>query len=268
MSNGERLMAARDRLRRLVRLLGAERALGQLESLADELVPATDGELLAEHAGAVWLGAEFASGGAPQAKLYCNARWGGRSSQWRRLERLATRLVAEADCRKLRALEDDGLEPLGAALGAAGDRGLAGRVYLNGYGIGWDRLAALGTRFAGAKFAENLVQFGTVLSGDQDLWAARSVVCSFGISSGRLADVKVELCAHCAFDSDLEVSGQCVKWLGAGQGELYSNAVDVIAPRGLNDAAVTLHSHVGISSKNERTFYFNPRPPGSGADAG
>jgi hypothetical protein len=267
-SNDQRLVAARDRLRRLVRLVGAERSLAQLEMLADELLPAADRELLAEHAGAMWLGAEFVPGGRPQAKLYCNARWGAESGRWQRLERLATRLGAAADWRKLRALEDDGLEPLGAALGATGDGGLAGRVYLNGYGIGWDRLAVLGTRFAGAKFAENLAQFGTVLLGDQSRWPARSVVCSFAIGTGRLGDVKVELCAHCAFDSDVDVQRRCVNWLGTGQGEVYSKAVAVIAPLGLNGTAVTLHSHVGVSSRDEQTFYFNPRPPASGADAG
>lgn len=258
LSNPQRLATARDRLRRVAGLLGAESSLAQVESVTDELVPPADRELLAEHAGAIWLGAGCGPGGSPRMKLYCNARWGEQSGRWQRLESIVMRLGAGPEWRKLRALDDEGLEPLGVALSVSST--MAGRIYLSGYGIDWDRLEAFGRRFADVKFANQVSRLGARLLGDEYWWPARSVVWSFGIAGGRLADVKFELCAHCAFGTDLEARERCARWLCDNEraAELYSSAIDLLSPGGPDVARVALHSHVGVGSRGERTFYFNP----------
>ena len=258
MSNAERLATARGRLRDAAGLLGAEGSLGEVEPAVDELAPPADRELSAEHAGAIWLGAGCGPEGSLNVKLYCNARWGEQGGRWQRLEAVVVRLGAGFEWPRLRALEDEGLEPLGAALSVA--RGIAGRIYLSGFGIDWDRLGALAGRFSGSKFANQVSRFGARLLGAEYNCPARSVVCSFGISAGGLADVKIELCAHCAFGSDLEAREGCARWLCDDQlaAERYSHAIDILSPGGPNAARVVLHSHVGVGSRDERTFYFNP----------
>jgi hypothetical protein len=269
LSNGERLAASRDRLRQVAILLGMERSLAETEPLVDELAPPADRDLLADHAGAVWLGAGCAQGGAPELRLYCNAKWGEASGRWQRLRRVATCFGIERDWPQLRVLGNDGFEPLGTALRVASGRQTAARIYLSGYGVSWKRLGEIGARFADAGFEEQVGRLGAALPGDGHRWPARSVVCSFAAAAGCLIDVKVEVCAHCAFDSDVEAQACCLRWLGGDDNavSVYARALEIMAPSGTNHAAVTLHSHVGVGSRGERTIYFNPRPtPGADDD--
>jgi hypothetical protein len=269
LSNAERLATSRDRLRRVAILLGAEPSLAGIESLVDTLVPSAVRELLADHAGAVWLGAGCAPSAAPHVKLYCNAKWGDASSRWQRLRRVATSFGIGSDWPNLRTLENFGLEPLGTALRVASGSAAAARIYLSGYGLSWKHIEEIGARFADAAFDEQVSQLAMTLPGDGYQWPTRSVVCSFAVTPGRLTDVKVELCAHCAFNNDAEARARCLRWLDDDDvaALVYSRTLEILAPDGMNHAVVALHSHFGVDSRGVRTIYFNPRPaPGADDD--
>lgn len=268
-SNAERLAASQGRLRQAAILLGAERSLAAIEPLVDTLVPTADRELLADHAGAVWLGAGCAAGAAPHVKLYCNAKWGEASGRWQRLRQVATSFGIDSDWPNLRALGTLGLEPLGTGLRVASGSAAAARIYLSGYGLSWQRIEEIGARFGGAAFEEQIRRLKMTLPDDGHQWPTRSVVCSFAMAPGRLADVKVELCAHCAFSSDAEARTHCLRWLDDDDAAaaVYLRALAILAPDGMNHAAVALHSHFGVDSRGARTVYFNPRPaPGADDD--
>jgi hypothetical protein len=269
LSNAERLATSRDRLRRVAILLGAGSSLAGIEPLADTLVPSAARELLADHAGAVWLGAGCAPGAAPHVKLYCNAKWGEASSRWQRLGRVATSFGIGSDWPALRALDSFGLAPLGTGLRVAGGSAAAARIYLSGYGLSWTHIKEIGARFADAAFDEHISRLAMTLPGDGHQWPTRSVVCSFAVAPGHLTDVKVELCAHCAFSTDAEARARCLRWLDDNDAAVsaYSRTLEILAPGGMSHAAVALHSHFGVDSRGVRTIYFNPRPA-PGADDG
>jgi hypothetical protein len=269
LSNAERLAASRDRLRQVAILLGAEPSLAGIESLVDTLVPSDVRELQADHAGAVWLGAGCAPGAPPHVKLYCNARWGEAGSRWQRLRRVATHFGIDSDWPDLRTLENFGLEPLGTALRVASGSATAARIYLSGYGLSWTHIQEIGARFADAAFDEQVSRLAMTLPGDGYRWPTRSVVISFAVAPGRLTDIKVELCAHCAFNDDAEARARCLVWLNDNDvaASAYSRTLEILAPDGMNHVAVALHSHFGVDSRGVRTIYFNPRPaPGEDDD--
>ena len=81
-----------------------------------------------------------------------------------------------------------------------------------------------------------------------------------GLQAGRLADIKVELCGHCAFDSDVQARDRCLEWLrdDPQAGAIYRRVVELLMGGSLSATQTTLHSYLGVGSRNDRTFYFNP----------
>jgi hypothetical protein len=264
----QRLDAAQACLHELAGLLGAEAGVARIAPLLERAAPASDYRLLAAHAGALWIGTGFAPGRSPTLKVYVNARWGDDRERWDRLEELAQGLGVREQWRDARELVRGELDPLGLALAVRaaapgdGQAPVAARIYLSGFGKRWEQLEALACSLGGGAFASGVRRCGQALLQDAYRYPSRSLVLSLGVRDRALADAKVELCAHCAFDSDRQAQVRCERWLrgDAHARTVYARVVDVLSAGHLSDARTTLHAYVGVSSKGERSFYFNPAP--------
>lgn len=270
LSSSQRLAVGRAGLRELAELIGAQGALARIEQLVERMAPSRNPDLLAEPAGAFWIGARFAPGRDPKLKIYINAKWGEDGDRWARLADCAEQLDAGHAWRAVQELVVEELHPLGVALGAGADGAIAGRIYLSGYGRDWGYLEALGAACGGGAFAQRLRRCGRTLLGEDYGYPTRSVVCSLGLRGGRLADIKVELCGHCAFGSDLQARARCLQWLRDDEhaAAVYTRVVELLAGGSLSPSQVTLHSYLGVGSGHDRAFYFNPaatRTPDDGA---
>ena len=261
-AGAERIAAARRCIRDLAGLIGAQAALSVVSPWLDALAPADDAELLSDEAGAIWVGAALGAGGSARLKVYANAKWGSANSRWARLDAYAARLGVATDWRGAHE-RLSGLQPLGASLVIGAGAAPAGRIYLSGYGKPWHEYEALGRHFGGPVFGFHLRQYGQTLLGDDCVYPTRSAVVSLGLQHGAIADVKVELCAHCAFDSDIQARSRCVQWLRqiGVDPALYLQMVDRMRAGPLCSTETRLHSYLGIGSGRGRpdsTFYFNP----------
>jgi hypothetical protein len=260
-TTGERLRAARERLADLGRLFGVRAAVPRVLGWLDRLAPAADPGLLAAEGGAVWLGTGFAPDHAPRIKVYINAKWGSEEARWRRLAAFAGGFGITGTLREIEALAGDDLAPLGVALGVAPNASPAGRIYLSGYGLPFERYEQVALAFGGAAFRMRLRAFGDATLGADLAYPTRSAVCSFGLAGGALTDVKVELCAHCAFDDDRQATRRCLTWLAAAglDPAPYSKLVDIVSA---GARGTTVHAYLGVGSGPgaPTTVYINPGP--------
>jgi len=264
-STESRLASDRARIRALAQLFGAQRALASIESLVEQLAPATNRALCTDDAGATWLGAAFSPRHPSRFKVYINAKWGEQTTRWARLATFAGRLGVSDAWSALRRMVDGELEPLGVALVVSSDARVAGRIYLSGYGKPFAYLEALAGTCGGTRFERQLRRYGQTLLRDDYRYPTRSVVCSLGIGERAPTDFKVELCGHCAFDSDVQALGRCAQWLRsvAVDAVVYEQVVALLSAGAPSSSAATLHAYVGIGSGRgapESTFYFNPAP--------
>jgi hypothetical protein len=264
-SNARRLASDRARIWELAQLFGAQQALSSIESLVEQLAPSTDHALLTDHAGPTWIGAGFSPRHPPSFKVYINAKWGEQTTRWARLHAFARRFGLSDDWRALREMLDGDLEPLGVALVVSARAPVTGRIYLSGYGKPFAYLEALGRAFGGSAFEEQLRRYGRTVLRDDYRYPTRSVVCSLGIGERRTTDFKVELCGHCAFDSDVQALARCAEWLrnAAVDAAVYEQVVALLSSGAPSSSVATLHAYVGLGSGQgtpESTFYFNPAP--------
>jgi hypothetical protein len=268
LSGRERMLAGRACADELAGAFAARRELSGVATLLEAIAPARDPALLADTAGALWVGAGFAPGRDPTLKLYVNARWGEEGGRWERLERFAAALGAREGWKRARGLVGDELSPLGVALGMRAGDPVVGRIYLGGYGRSWDRLAALAGECGGGAFASRVHRCARELLAAEYPYPSRSVVLSLGVREGGLTDVKVELCGHCAFDSDRQARERCGRWLADDRdaSAVYGRVVSILSDGPLSGARATLHSYVGVGSSGERSFYFNPAAQPGSAD--
>jgi hypothetical protein len=261
-SSAERMSADRDRIRWLAGLCGADGFVPGVDALLDELVPPGDAELLADPAGAIWLGMSFPPAGRPSLKIYVNAKWGRMPSRWARLAAFCAHAGFPAGGREIRQVTGGELEPLGISLTVSATSA-GGRVYLSGYGQPYSYYEMLGGIYGGPAFREHLRRYGTALLEEDYAYPTRSVVCSLGIRPGLPADFKVELCGHCAFGSDVQARARCAGWLRRSRSDLalYLSVVKVLSGGQLSTSGSPLHAYLGTGSGRGEpysTFYFNP----------
>lgn len=260
--NAERATAARSCIPRLARLVGATEWLPRIFELLDRMAPAHDPDLLGDEAGAVWIGAAFAPARTPRLKVYVNAKWGAEAARWDRLATFANDAGFGGEWRGIRARVEQ-LEPLGVSLTVAAGAPPAARIYLSGYGRSFGYHEALAGACGGPSFARLLGRYGETLLEDDYRNPTRSAVWSVASEAGSIVDLKFELCAHCAFDSDARARACCVEWLRemAVSPALYLRVVDALSRDRPGGAAASLHQYVGVGVRRARpysTFYFNP----------
>jgi hypothetical protein len=260
--NGARLVAAREAIEELAPRLGAARSLTATRTLLDMLAPPADVDLVADEAGAIWLGASFTPGRSPRLKVYVNLKWGKETSRWARLERFAASVGLAAAWERIKPLVVGRLEPLGLSLDLEADRPIAGRIYLSGYGRSVREYELL-VGACDPALNSRLQRYCAILLGDDRRRPTRSAVFSFGGQTGSRPDYKLELCAHCALASDVEARERSLAWLediGVSPA-LYLGALDVLSDGPLSRAATELHVYLGVGTRQGATystFYLNP----------
>jgi hypothetical protein len=267
-TNKERQTLTKKRFSALARLFGVESVLEGVAELLDELAFGRHSELLAESAGAAWIGVSFSPAGESKLKIYLNGRWGTERDRWVRQRRLAEHFGAQKQWREMERLTIDEMEPLGTSLVFERDRPLAGRLYLRSFGkplLFYEHLAGVSGSEA---LAESLGDFSKTILREESQSPTQSVVCSFGCERGRCSDFKVEMCAHRAFRSDLEIRDRFLDWLRHERvsEEAYLNMLEILAAGGPSKEDVQLHSFVGLGQKGKTTYstcYFKPAPPGN-----
>lgn len=258
-SGDERLASARAAVAALSELFGAGAALPGILECLDEMAPGDDPALMADGAGAAWLGAGFAPGRPPGLKLYVNARWGREERRWERLAAFAGRFGVAAAWEEVEVAARDDLAPLGVSLTVAAGVPAAGRIYLTGYGRPFGAYERLAARRGGSALERSIRRYGQLILGDDYRHPTRSVVCSFGIRGAAIEDFKLELCAHCAFDSDAEARERCLRWLHEQDASPapYLDMLRLLDRGGRSG----LHAYVGLGVGRDgpsSTFYFNP----------
>ena len=261
-----RLQAARQCASDVAALIGAEAELAAVSPWIDALAPPTDAALLAEDAGAIWLGAAFAPDGQARLKVYVNAKHGTAASRWARLDAVAARFGVSADWRAAGPAVDR-LAPLGVAVLVGPGVAPTARIYLAGYGQHLGDHLAFAERFGGAAFRHHVHRAMSTWLEDDVACPTRSAVASVALRDGGLGGAKIELCAHCAFDDDAQATARCARWLRqidvdpalylqmlAG---LTSNHAHAVGSAG----RAAVHAYAGIAagpSGPGASFYFNP----------
>jgi hypothetical protein len=263
-SGAERIRVSRACIAAVARTLYADASLSAVFGLLDALAPGTDMDLLADPAGAFWIGAAFASGHAPRLKIYTNACWGGERDRWARLERLAGYFGALEPWQKLADTLAAELQPLGTSVTIAGREPPSGRIYLSAYGKRIAYYEALARSIHGDGFGQVLQQYGKCMLGNDTIYPTQTAVCSFGVGAGAELDYKFELCGHCLFSSDVEAASRLRAWFETANLDPvdYVDVLDVLAEGHLSDQAPDLHVYVGVGLKQGRpysTVYLKPR---------
>jgi hypothetical protein len=260
--NGARLVAAREAIEELAPRLGAVRSLAGTRTLLDMLAPPADVDLLADEAGAIWLGASFTPGRSPRLKVYVNLKWGKETSRWARLERFAASVRLAAAWGRIKPLVVGRLEPLGASLDLAVEQPIAGRIYLSGYGWSVREYEVLVGAYD-PTLASSLRRYCAIILGDDLRHPTRSAVFSFGGHTDSRTDCKLELCAHCALASDVDARERSLAWLDdvGVSAEPYRSVLDILSPGPLSRVSTELHVYLGVGARQGAvysTFYLNP----------
>lgn len=261
VDNDVRLAGAREAIDELVPRFGAAHSLAHARALLDDLAPPGDVALLADQAGAIWLGASFAPGRTPRLKVYVNLKWGNEVSRWARLERFAASARLAAPWERIEPLVVGRLEPLGVSLDVAAGVEIAGRIYLSGYGLSVREYELLAGACEGA-LSYWVRRYCAILLGN-DGQPTRSAVFSLGGQSGSRPDYKLELCAHCALTSDVEAREHSLEFLEEiGVSPVpYLGVLDVLSDGPLSREATDLHVYLGVGTRQGAvysTFYLNP----------
>lgn len=260
----DRVSLSRQRILGLCAMIGAAARTEELSNLLDRVAPATDFELLAENAGAFWLGVRFSADKPTRLIVYINGKWGDADARWGRLNEFAASVGAREQWGAMETLLSRGMKPLGMALTVSGDDPIKGRIYASAYGkplVFYERVVQ---SLSGTRFCPLFGQFAEIMLGDERQYPTRSAVCSFGLNPQAGPDFKFELCGHCMFTSDTDAIAKCTRWLTLldANPAHYQHVLEVIAHRLPNTTHTDVHSYVGFGWKGNDVYgsiYLKPQ---------
>lgn len=253
-SGAERLRLSRDCIKKISRILHTDAALLGVSNLLDEIAPAGDSKLVADHAGAIWIGVNFASCQDPQLIIYVNAKWAKVDDAWKRLRRFTSYFGRDEEWQQIEAAVASDMQPLGFALTLSAASPPEGRVYLSSYGklITWYEELVVSTN----AFKPSLRRYAEIVLGEDRFYPLPTAVCSFGFSARADWDFKFEVCGHCIFPSDVEAAQRLRAWLESAEinETSYLEALEIVSEGCLNSAASVVHSYVGVGWKGANTY--------------
>lgn len=264
LSGAERIRINLECLHTVSRRLQAVEALTKILPLLDVLAPATNVNLLADPAGAIWIGAAFAAEEEPAIRIYINASWGDEQYQWIRLRSFASFFGVRESWKEIESQLKQDLKPLGTAMTISAKGVASGRIYLNTYGKCASYYEGLAEVVSGSGFRQTLQQFARCILGDDYIYPTQTAVCSFAVGEGQSLDFKFELCAHCRFASDIEAESKLRSWFSQVKTDPvdYSNLLGILTEGQLSRNATDLHSYVGVGIKSGHSYssvFLKPR---------
>jgi hypothetical protein len=254
-------------LERMTRLAGAIGATPELEPVRQPLETlahggaAGDGE---DPAGAFWIGVSFEPEGAASMTVHANVRRGPEDSRWTRLAEFAGS-VAEAEWGRIFAVAQAGtLKPLGAGVRITGHGRLHARVYFGAYGVTPQDYRRM-FREAGAPepFDRALAMFFEAALEAESAFPTQSAVFSFGSNGDGAWSPKLELCGHCAWNSDSEAEARCGTWLErlGMDADLYRDVIRILAGDRDSQESTCVHTYAGVGMRRDQLYasiYLNP----------
>ncbi len=254
-STAERLARSKTTIGRLAKLFQIEDPVIEHRDLFDEILPSANALLMADPAGALWIGASFDHRDGPSLRLYCNGKWGSPQARWARCAKFADYLGAAQLWRDLES-SASAMEPLGMALTVNAARAPTGRIYLSAYGKSLAYYEEVLRSFADQDLCRLLRAYAVITLGDDCQYPIRSTVLSFGLRPGADPDVKFELCSHCAFSDDLQAKNRCLRWLEwlGVDPTLYVTVLTLISDHGLSERACRVHCYAGFGRKQATTY--------------
>jgi hypothetical protein len=262
----DRMKLNRERIRSLIDLLCPAGDTCEIEELLDRLAPIDNSDLLADLAGAFWLGTSFSE--ASKLKIYINAKWGCDDKRWTRLNYFAAYFDRAEKWREMQGLLQDGMEPLGMDLILGEDSSLGGRAYVSAHGNHFEYYESLIRSISDDRFYELFQYFIDTFLGEGRKYPTGSVVCSFGFNTFEDLDFKIEFCGHCIFTSDAEAKDKCLNWLASLNIDpsMYLRVLDVLSQGNISEKRTDLHCFLGIGSRHGEaysTVYLKPNlmPP-------
>jgi hypothetical protein len=264
-SNIANLKLTKLRIQSLLDLLGIDNAAFPLTKLLDEILPEDDLDLLSDHAGTIWISPSFARHDKPKLTLYMNVKWGPVNKRLERLETFASYLAAEVHWEKFAALVKDEMEPLGVAITLSGDSQPSGRIYMSTFGKRVDYFMNIARALTQCGFDSLFERYAAITLGEACKYPTQSAVCSIGTGSAADPDLKIELCGHCAFASDLEARGKCLDWLADMKVDPapYIDLLKILSEDQLSPTSSLVHAYAGVGVKRNQpytTIYLKPNP--------
>ena len=259
----ERMALSTERIRTLCSMLDAAAKVEEVLDLLHCIAPVSNPDLLADEAGAFWIGVSFAIDGPAKLIVYINDKWGREDARWKRLDEFVDRLDAHEQWQAVKMLLSPRMKPLGMALTVAEDRPLQGRIYVSAYGESLGFYEQLAQCLGGTRALPLFNQFAEIMLGDDRQYPTRSAVCSFGLNHRAEPDFKFELCGHCMFAGDKDAVARCRGWLASLSSTRiqYEQLLQVIAQDPLSPTHVQLHSYVGVgwrAKESYGTIYLKP----------
>ena len=261
MEYSARLLVGLDRVRQLASNLGVVSDVCELERELEEMSNTTaagDGE---DPSGVLWLGAEFSARADASLIVYANARRGCECERWSRLARSAK--VFHDATRVLTVTAAWKLKPLGIGFRCAAVGQRLVRLYFSAYGMRPDECRRM-FREAGCsrEFDQTLEDFFETSLREERVYPTRSAVFSFAFGAEELMP-KLELCAHCAWDSDSAAMERYGSWLEAVgmDAQLYRDSVLILKSEREGTQPPGVHAFVGVGMRQGQPYasvYLNP----------
>jgi len=255
-SGAERMTLSRERIGVLAPIYSSEKVVSETKDLLGMLAPSSDPDLLADPAGAFWIGAGFSPTAEPKLRVYINGRWGREDRMWPRFDAFVSHFNGAERWHEIEKALITGMKPLGMSLTLGKDSQLSGRVYVSAFGNTLTYYESLISSIADQEYINLLKRFTETFLGEELRYPTKSVVCSFGFGARTGFDFKFELCGHCIFASDREAKEKTLDWLRILDVDpaIYLNTLEVMSEGRLSGTDVDLHRYVGFGSKHERTY--------------
>ncbi len=255
-SGAERLTLSRERIGVLAPIYSSGKVVSETKDLIDKLAPSSDPDLLADPAGAFWIGAGFSPKAEPKLSVYINGKWGREDRMWPRFDAFVLHFNGTERWHEIEKVLITDMKPLGMSLTLGKGGQLGGRVYVSAFGNPLTYYEGLIRSIADREYNRLFRRFTENLLGEERRYPTRSVVCSFGFGAGTGLDFKFEICGHCIFASDVEAKEKVSKWLGflGVDPATYLNTLEVMSEGHLNGINVDLHRFVGFGSRQKETY--------------
>jgi hypothetical protein len=246
-----RMRHARAVIEQVAGLLGVLPELDAVRSLLATLAPDADRDLLADPAGAFWIGAAFTQAAPASMRLYVNAQWGSEVSRALRIDTFAAHFERTHAWDAAREVLPRTLSPLGMALTLSPGRKAHGALYFRGFGLRLEEYVTVARTVAGAATADAIAAFGKALLGEEALHPTPSAVLSLGFGAEAGLTTELEFCGHCLFGDDGEARRRLLALFAAAG--VDARPYEVLAWHVSSGAPERerrrVHSFVGVDTK-------------------
>lgn len=255
-SLADRIALSRERIAAAFHLLGFPLAsLRKADALFD-LLPRRE-----DMRAAVWIAVAHAKGGRCRVRVYANNGWGDELERWLRLISCLGKLSGSgyaASIRRLVPILTASFSPAGFAVTFPEEPAVC-KLYLRPIGNSWAACRELLRITHGSGAVDFIAGLETGLGCKLEAVPERALILSLAapLTGGDL-DVKIDLCCHCIFASDLEAETTISRLATAFRSDQapYKNLLEAIGSSGWR-CRPELHSFLGVGSAPDGTIRLN-----------